>query len=144
MGVGRDGIDKVASSWTLRGWSPPWTRAAVTLRGLKSPSTWMYDSTTYRNHDKNLRVTKLRLIFSTSFLHVQFTFRCPYSRIACVVCYLTCVLCKICQNLSLIKDRIFILSSSLITPPLDLLRSYTRPPESPPMPYFGRYLKGPP
>ena len=47
---GHGGIDKVASSWTLRGWSPPWTRAAVTLRGLKSPSTWMYDSTTYRNH----------------------------------------------------------------------------------------------
>ena len=33
-----------------------WTRANVTLRGLKSPSTWMYDSTTYRNHDKNIRV----------------------------------------------------------------------------------------
>ena len=45
----------VASSWTLREWSPPWTRATitlhgwsplwtratVTLRGLKSPSTWM-------------------------------------------------------------------------------------------------------
>ena len=41
MGDGHGGIDKVASSWTLRGWSPPWTRAAVTLRGLKSPSTWM-------------------------------------------------------------------------------------------------------
>ena len=60
MGVSRDGIDKVASSWTLRGWSPPWTRAVVTLGGLKSPSTWMYDSTTYRNHGKNLHVT-LRL-----------------------------------------------------------------------------------
>ena len=56
MGVSHDGIDKVASSWTLRGWSPPWTRAAVTLRGLKSPSTWTYDSTTYRNHAKNHRV----------------------------------------------------------------------------------------
>ena len=56
MGDGHGGIDKVASSWTLRGWSPPWTRATVTLRGLKSPSTWMYDSTTYRNHAKNLRV----------------------------------------------------------------------------------------
>ena len=52
MGDGHGGIDKVASSWTLRGWSPPWTRAAVTLRGLKSPPTWMYDSTTYRNHGK--------------------------------------------------------------------------------------------
>ena len=56
MGDGHGGIDKVASSWTLRGWSSPWTRAIVTLRGLKSPSTWMYDSTTYRNHGKNLRV----------------------------------------------------------------------------------------
>ena len=56
MGDGHGGIDKVASSWILRGWSPPWTRAAVTLRGLKSPSTWTYDSTTYRNHAKNLRV----------------------------------------------------------------------------------------
>ena len=56
MGDGHGGIDKVASSWTLRGWSPSWTRAAVTLRGLKSPSMWVYDSTTYRNHAKNLRV----------------------------------------------------------------------------------------
>ena len=56
VGDGHGGIDKVASSWTLRGWSPPWTCIAVTLRGLKSPSTWMYDSTTYRNHVKNLHV----------------------------------------------------------------------------------------
>ena len=56
VGDGHGGIDKVASSWTLRGWSPPWTRATVTLRGLKSPSMWMYDSTTYRNHAKNLNV----------------------------------------------------------------------------------------
>ena len=49
-------IDKVASSWTLRGWSPPCTRATVTLRGLKSPSMWTYDSTTYRNHAKYFRV----------------------------------------------------------------------------------------
>jgi hypothetical protein len=122
VGVGHDGIDKVASSWTLRGWSPPWTRAAVTLRGLKSPSTWMYDSTTYRNHGKNpLRLQIAFDLLHLSLLLVQFTFRCLYSRIACVVCYLTCVLCKICQNLFLIKDRIFILSSSLITPPLDTL-----------------------
>ena len=47
MGDGHGGIDKVASSWTLHGWSPPWTRATITLCGLKSPSTWMYDSTTY-------------------------------------------------------------------------------------------------
>ena len=66
MGDGHGGIDKVASSWTLRGWlllRGPFVggalrglSAAVTLRGLKSPSTWMYDSTTYRNHAKNLRV----------------------------------------------------------------------------------------
>ena len=70
MGDGHGGIDKVASSWTLRGWSPPWTRATVTLRGLKSPSTWMYDSTTYRNHGKNHRVSKLRLLFSTSLYYM--------------------------------------------------------------------------
>ena len=56
MDESHGGINKVASSWTLRGWSPPWTRAAITLRVLKSPSTWMYDSTTYRNHAKNLCV----------------------------------------------------------------------------------------
>ena len=65
MGDGHGGIDKVASSWTLRGWSPRWTRAAVTLRVLKSPSTWMYDSTTYQNHAKNLRVY---IVFSPSKL----------------------------------------------------------------------------
>ena len=52
MGDGHGGIDKVASLWTLRCWSPSWTRATVTLHGLKSPSTWMYDGTTYRNHAK--------------------------------------------------------------------------------------------
>ena len=72
MDVSHGGIDKVASSWTLRGWSPPWTRAAVTLRGLKSPSTWMYDSTTYRNHAKNLRVY---IAFAPSKL-LPFTFIC--------------------------------------------------------------------
>ena len=35
MGDGHGGIVKVASLWTLRGWSPPWTRATVILRGLK-------------------------------------------------------------------------------------------------------------
>ena len=72
VGDGHGGIDKVASSWTLHGWSPPWTRATVTLRGLKSPSTWMYDSTTYRNHAKNLRVY---IAFAPSnsslYLHMQ-------------------------------------------------------------------------
>ena len=72
MGDGHGGIDKVASSWTLRGWSPPWTRAAITLRALKSPSTWMYDSTTYRNHAKNLRV---KIALSPSKL-LPFTFIC--------------------------------------------------------------------
>jgi hypothetical protein len=72
VGYCHGGIDKVASSWTLRGWSPPWTRAAVTPRGLKSPSTWMYDSTTYRNHVKNLRVY---IAFALSKL-LPFTFIC--------------------------------------------------------------------
>ena len=65
MGDGHDGIDKVASSWTLHGWIPPWTRAVVTLCGLKSPSMWMYDSTTYLNHAKNLRVN---IVFAPSKL----------------------------------------------------------------------------
>jgi hypothetical protein len=70
MGDGHGGIDKVASSWTLHGWSPPRTRVAITLRGLKSPSTWMYDSTTYRNHAKNLCVP-IAFAFSKPFLYLQ-------------------------------------------------------------------------
>ena len=62
MDVSRGGIDKVASLWTLHGWSPPWTLVAVTLRGLKSPLTWTYDSATYWNHAKNRRVNLMRLI----------------------------------------------------------------------------------
>ena len=54
MGDGHGGIDKVASSWTLHGWSPPWTRATVTLRGLKSPSMWMYDNTTLQKKDTSV------------------------------------------------------------------------------------------
>ena len=54
MQDGHGGIVKVVSSWTLREWIPPWTRATVTLRGLKSPATWMYDSTTYRNHGSKI------------------------------------------------------------------------------------------
>ena len=69
MGDGHGGIDKVASSWTLRGWSPPWTRATITLRGLKSPSTWMYNSTTYRNDAKNLRVSIAFAHFNPIPLH---------------------------------------------------------------------------
>ena len=57
MDVVHGGIDKVASSWTLHEWSPPWTRVVVTLRGLKSPPTWMYNSSTYWNHAKTLRVS---------------------------------------------------------------------------------------
>ena len=66
MGDGHGGIEKVASSWTLHGWSPLWTHAAVILRGLKSLTTWMYDSTTYRNHAKNLCV------------HIVFAFSKPF------------------------------------------------------------------
>ena len=66
MGDGHGEIDKVASSWTLRGWSPPWTRAAVTLRGLKSPSTWMYDGTTYRNHGSKISMSPIAFASSNS------------------------------------------------------------------------------
>ena len=83
MGDGHGGIDKVASSWTLRAWSPSWTRATVTLRELKSQSTWTYDSTTYRNHAKNLRVS---IAFAHSKSHpftflqlACFTFRYSYT-----------------------------------------------------------------
>ena len=58
MGLGHGGIGKVASPWTLR--------------GLKSTSTWMYDSTTYRNQAKNLRVY---IVFAPSKL-LPFTFIC--------------------------------------------------------------------
>ena len=70
MGDGHGGIDKVASSWTLHGWSPPWTRAAVTLHGLKSPSTLAYDSTTYQNHAKNHRVFIAFDFFDPSFMFI--------------------------------------------------------------------------
>ena len=73
MGDGHGGIEKVASSWTLRGWIPPWTRATVTLHGLKSPSTWMYNSTTYRKHAKNLRVSNcVCTLQSHPFTFLQF------------------------------------------------------------------------
>ena len=54
MGDDHDGIDKVASSWTLRGWSPPWTRATVTLRGLKYPSIVFAYSNPIPLHSCNL------------------------------------------------------------------------------------------
>ena len=65
MGDGHGGIDEVAPLWTLCWWSPLCTRAIVTLHGLKSPSMWRYDSTTYRNHAKNLRVN---IVFAPSKL----------------------------------------------------------------------------
>ena len=67
MGNVHGGIDKVASSWTLHGWSPPWTRTTVTLRGLKSPTTWMYDSTTYQNHAKKTSVSPIAFESSKPF-----------------------------------------------------------------------------
>ena len=115
MGDGHGGIDKVASSWTLcgwvllrgpfvdgalrgwspswtratvtlRGWSPLWTRTTVTLRGLKSLSTWMYGSTTHRNHAK-ISVSTLRLHSPNPSLYPLmqcFTFCCYTLRIASV------------------------------------------------------------
>ena len=86
MGDGHGGIGKVASSWTLRGWIPLWTRANVTRRGLKSPLTCMYDSTTYRNHAKNHRVYTA-FAFSKPFplpSYAIFYFPLLFSTIACV------------------------------------------------------------
>src|SRR3990170_646232 len=111
MDVSHGGIDKVASSWTLYGWSPPWTRAAVTLRGLKSPSTWTYDRTTYWNHGKNHHV--VRLIFpslSLYFPHIcmLYYFRCSissYARIESVGCILTSA--KICLSFKKTKKCTF-------------------------------------
>lgn len=66
------GIDKAASSWTPCGWTPPWTLAAFTLRGLKPPLTWAYDSATYRNHAKNRRVNFFAFdLLNSTPLHVQ-------------------------------------------------------------------------
>ena len=77
MDGSRCGIDKAASLWTLCGWSPPWTLAAVTLHVLKSPLTWMYDGATYRNHAKNHRVNLMRLI--PLYITPLFTLACPLS-----------------------------------------------------------------
>ena len=86
MGDGHGEIDNIGSSWTLHGWNPPWSHETITLRGLKSPSTWTYDSTTYRNHAKNHRVF---IAFEISepllYLHQEcFTFRYYTLRISCV------------------------------------------------------------
>ena len=71
---------------------PSWVEPSVhlrslTLRGLKSPSMWMYNSTTYRNHAKNLRVSNCVCTLQTppfTFICNCFTFRCYTLRIACV------------------------------------------------------------
>src|SRR3954469_3304557 len=105
MGDGHDGIDKVASSWNLRGWSPPWTRATVTLRGLKSPSMWMYDSTTYRNHDKNICVSNCVYILASCMLYFPLLI---YSLHACLICivFVKLVL-KLHLNLRILKSATF-------------------------------------
>ena len=71
MGDDHGGIE-VASSWNLHGWSPTWTRATVTLRGLKSPSTWTYDGTTYQNHAKKSPCLHCVCLLQT----LPFTFIC--------------------------------------------------------------------
>lgn len=81
MDISHSGIDKAASSWTPCGWTPSWTLAAVTLRGLKSPLTWMYDNTTYQNHTKYTRVNffAFDILELYSFLRVQsLYFLLPY------------------------------------------------------------------
>ena len=72
MGHAHGGIDKVASSWTLPGWSPPWTRATVTLRGVKSPSTWMCTIAPPIGTTPKISVSTLRLLLQTP----PFTFMC--------------------------------------------------------------------
>ena len=133
MGNVHGGIDKVASSWTLRGWSLPWTRAAVTLRGLKSPSMWMYDSTTYRNHDKNIRVSNCVCTLQShpfTFLQVAcFTFRCSYTlaMLAWNVLWMFKLVLKLHLNLKKLKTATFLCWGSN-HPPLDTSsRSYNNP-----------------
>ena len=124
MGDDRDEIDKVASSWTLRGWSPPWTRATVTLRGLKSPSTWMYDSTTYRNHTKNVRVSNCVRVLQNPSLYIlascMLYFPLPiYSWHACLICIVNVeIVPKLHLNSKNLKNCNFA-TKCLITPPLD-------------------------
>ena len=108
MGDGRDGIDKVASSWTLRGWSPPRTRATVTLRGLKSPSTWMYGTTTKTSmspiafeFSKPFPLHSCKLHALLSAAHILFA--CLLE--LCEDCLTCAKIAKICQELKLGKDR---------------------------------------
>src|SRR3954463_15220926 len=113
MGNSHDGIDKVASSWTLRGWSPPWTRATVTLRGLKSPSTWMYDSTTYRNHAKKHPCLQLHLntpnpslyILASCMLYFLLLIYSLHAFLICIV-FVKLVL-KLHLNLRILKTATF-------------------------------------
>ena len=66
-------------------WVEPYVDShKLTLRGLKSPSTWMYDSTTYRNHVSKIFMSPYCVCTLQShpftFLQVAcFTFRCSYS-----------------------------------------------------------------
>ena len=114
VGDGHGGIDKVASSWTLRGWSPPWTRTTVTLHGLKSPSTLMYDSTTYRNHDKNIRVSNCVCTLQShpfAFLQVAcFAFRCSYTlcMLAWFLLWMVRLVLKLHLNLKNLKTINFV------------------------------------
>ena len=78
MGDGHGGIDKVAYLWTLHGWSPSWTRATVTL---KSPSTWMYDSTPKRSvspiafaHSNLIPLLSCKLHALLSAAHILFAY----------------------------------------------------------------------
>ena len=124
MGDGHGGIDKVASSWTLRGWSPLWTREIVTLHGLKSPSTWMYDSTTYRNHDKNICVSNsVCTLQSLPFTILQlacFTFRYSYTLVVLAwnVLWMFKLVPKLHLNLKNWKTATFLCRGSN-HPPLD-------------------------
>ena len=113
MGDGHGGIDKVASLCTLRGWCPPWTHVAVTLRELKSPSTWMYDSTTYQDHAKNLRLSNCVCTLQShpfTFLQVAcFTFFCSYTlaRLAWIVLGMLEIVLISNLNLKNLKTAIF-------------------------------------
>ena len=115
----------------LRGWWPWWDRQGcffvdpswveplvdshnLTLRGLKSPSTWMYDSTTYRNHGKNLRVSNcVCMLQSYPFTFLQlacFTFRCSYTlaMLAWNVLWMFKLVLKLHLNLKKLKIATFL------------------------------------
>ena len=122
MDGSRYGIVKVATSWTLMGGA---------LRGLSRP----LPSVGWRLHKRGRTIappigTTEKIIVSTivfdlptlSFLlMLVVTFRCYTLRHACVGFTWLAIIAKICQHFKLGKGRIFIWSSSLITPPLDIL-----------------------